>query len=63
MSNSKWDAFVSWLCNWIADALPEQIKRAVLYTLNDRASLKKPEEQRDFWSVTTEEMYNELRDT
>lgn len=62
MSNSKWDAFKNWLYRLIADLIPETSKRFVLYELNDRAALKIPEDKRDFWSITTEQMYDEIRD-
>ena len=61
MSNSKWDSFKSWLAAKVAEMLPESVKRFVLYDLHERASIKKGEDH-DFWDVTFQELYDELRD-
>lgn len=51
-----------WLLDKFTEFLPESIKRRILYELIDRVLLKKPENERDFWAVSSDDMYNTLRD-
>lgn len=54
-----------WLMNLIAELIPEGARRQVLYELRERVSVKKNEhllEDVNYWGVTFEELYNELRD-
>ena len=62
MSSRLRDRFFLWIANLIGSILPESIRRVVLYDLADRVMLKMPEEIRDEWSITFEQMYSELRD-
>ena len=62
MSNSKWYAFKLWFFQLWTKLTPEGVKRQILYELNDRVNMKLHEDNRDFWKITTEEMYLELRD-
>jgi len=62
MSNSKWNDLKNLFFSALARALPETVKRFILYELNDRHNLKLPENKRDFWGVTTEQLYDTIRD-
>lgn len=69
MSNSRWYSFKIWLCNLVAAALPEGVKRAVFYILWGRAietrKRRLPEHQVmdvDGWGISADEIYNEIRD-
>jgi hypothetical protein len=56
------EKLLDWLRHRIAEWLPDSIKRLVLYELVDRVESERPEELRDFWGVTCEQMYSKLRD-
>ena len=62
MSNRWQDRLRIWFCCWLAERLPDSVKRLVLYDLIDRVLAQSVEADRDFWKVTSGQMYNTLRD-
>lgn len=62
MSSSKWLTFKIWFAGFIARALPEIIKREVLFELMDRVINKNSFADIDYQLITFEQLNEELRD-